>query len=641
MIIVTSTTTETINRHRKLANSIPHPAKCSPGLFRRMPVTSYSWGNMSDENTSQGITTPQESSPSLLKYRCTICDKQYKRREHLGRHISSSHTSERPFQCKTCHGSFQRGDVLKRHLRTCGGVPAKTGARRRACDRCVRQKKACSTDQPCQACFRKGVLCFYSTPNSDEIAPPVDQGASALVPSEQRQGATPSSSSNTPFNLSDQGLGAFSSTPLDSLFRQNISDCSDLPWPGYAQLTSDAQFLDNTTCGSSYSLPFLARFTSNTGLVSSFDCGTQEQREQVASALELESFNILQHTSTILSQPQLKFNSASPLLCDNISDAGNSDTLSHNWLSEPLSLKTHEILLLVEEVVTIKPRNSPVTLEWSSSLKNACLQFFSPTNLRKYLGFYWAIWHPNVNFVHRPTFDTVSAKPALLAAMALMGACVSPDMPDNEDARMWLNCVEEIVFIDDDFNSDLGYPISSNISIHRPKLQALQAAYIVCLYQNWEGTDSSKSRIRRFRFANLVSTARDIGITTATHTNYAIIVRADFAWKEFAAREELIRLFTWIFLLDTAFVIFNNLPPRMVFKEMNINMATPEACFQAETADLCHQKIQLHLPAGSSYWGLSFRHAFEALSQPELSPIMRHSIASLGPLNLFAMASGK
>jgi hypothetical protein len=226
--------------------------------------------------------------------------------------------------------------------------------------------------------------------------------------------------------------------------------------------------------------------------------------------------------------------------------------------------------------------------------------------------------------------------------MALMGACVSPDMPDNEDARMWLNCVEEIVFIDDDFNSDLGYPVSSStISTHRPKLQALQAAYIVCLYQNWEGTDSSKSRIRRFRFANLVSTARDIGITTATHINYAALVRADFQWKEFAAREELIRLFTWIFLLDTAFVIFNNLPPRMVFKEMNINMATPEACFQAETADLCHQKIQSHLPAGSAYWGLSFRHAFEALSQLELSPTMRHSIASLGQLNLFAMASGK
>jgi hypothetical protein len=83
------------------------------------------------------------------------------------------------------------------------------------------------------------------------------------------------------------------------------------------------------------------------------------------------------------------------------------------------------------------------------------------------------------------------------------GACVSPDMPDNEDARMWFNCVEEMVFIDEDFNSDSAPP--PELVAYRRKIQALQAAYMVCLYQNWEGTDASKSRIRRYRFATLVS----------------------------------------------------------------------------------------------------------------------------------------
>lgn len=95
--------------------------------------------------------------------------------------------------------------------------------------------------------------------------------------------------------------------------------------------------------------------------------------------------------------------------------------LSLNWLDDPLSLKTHQILLLVKDVVTIKPRNSAVTLDWSPSLQQACLRFFSPTNLRKFLGLYWAIWHPNVNFVHRPSFDPASTKPAALATMALLG----------------------------------------------------------------------------------------------------------------------------------------------------------------------------------------------------------------------------
>lgn len=78
-------------------------------------------------------------------------------------------------------------------------------------------------------------------------------------------------------------------------------------------------------------------------------------------------------------------------------------------------------------------------------------------------------------------------------------------MPDNEDARMWLNCVEEIVFIDDDFNSDLSNSSAGSLAAHRRKIQILQAAFVVCLFQTWEGTDSSKSRIRRYRFATLVS----------------------------------------------------------------------------------------------------------------------------------------
>lgn len=73
---------------------------------------------------------------------------------------------------------------------------------------------------------------------------------------------------------------------------------------------------------------------------------------------------------------------------------------------------------------------------------------------------------------------------------------------------MWLNCVEEIVFIDDDFNSDLPNSSSGSFAIHHRKIQILQAAFIVCLYQTWEGTDSSKGCIRRYRFATLVSVGK-------------------------------------------------------------------------------------------------------------------------------------
>jgi hypothetical protein len=76
---------------------------------------------------------------------------------------------------------------------------------------------------------------------------------------------------------------------------------------------------------------------------------------------------------------------------------------------------------------------------------------------------------------------------------------------------MWFNCVEEAVFADDDFCKDIDPPAVTDVSapVNTPanqrRLQALQAAYLVCLYQNWEGTDPSKRRIRRHRFSTVVS----------------------------------------------------------------------------------------------------------------------------------------
>lgn len=86
---------------------------------------------------------------------------------------------------------------------------------------------------------------------------------------------------------------------------------------------------------------------------------------------------------------------------------------------------------------------------------------------------------------------------------------MSPKKSDNEDAQMWFNCVEELVFTDEDFNSDLACLVSNGL-LHRNVVQALQAAFMVCLYQNWEGSDASKRRIRRYRFATLVSVSPGI-----------------------------------------------------------------------------------------------------------------------------------
>lgn len=121
---------------------------------------------------------------------------------------------------------------------------------------------------------------------------------------------------------------------------------------------------------------------------------------------------------------------------------------------------------------------------------------------------------------------------------------MSPDEVDRDNAKTWFNCIEELVFTDghllDDsvFTIDCGSDIAGSA---KQKVQALQAAYMVCLFQNWEGSDQSKRRIRRHRYSTVIGVVRDISINKARHRDYAQHGIHCFNWREFVLREELIR----------------------------------------------------------------------------------------------------
>ncbi|KAK4160083.1 hypothetical protein QBC43DRAFT_293281 [Cladorrhinum sp. PSN259] len=677
-------------------------------------------------------------TPGPCLHRCPVCFKTYKRREHLQRH-RSTHTSERPHRCILCNASFQRTDVLKRHLQTCDGVSNASAGRRRACDRCVRQKKACNSAQPCLNCEKRSVECIYSiTPTAAPVAahtitptPAPTNSISSLGPALQSNAPSLSNEpaqddsqslcssavlSTRSSNLDDTASSTttFDDVPyddLDALIQEAVStfpvlngqpqihpaphgwlnlDFSDHhgrpdhshpqhllqshqhPQPyqpqhlqqqhqsyfpphngprsddqDYEREPFQRELSTGATSTSSeyrgYSFGFLYDFTSRTGLVSSFECATLEQRQQIVAEFN-RSYLAQQHPHFLGAGPTLfaPFEEPNPAgLTVGSLPAGQVLSSWNLWLQNPIVIKLQQVVLLIKNVVTVKPANSTITLTWSLALEQRCLQFFTPSRFAKFIELYWAVWHPNVNFLHKPTFDPTTTKSILLAGMALIGACVSPDPVDNEDAKMWFNCVEEMVFTDDDFCRDVEPEITSQISIlaSRRKLQALQAAVVVCLYQNWEGTDAGKRRIRRHRFSTVVSAARDMGIETARHIDYHRQFKHEFNWIEYVVREELIRTFMWIFLIDTAFVIFNNLPHRIVIKEMKMHMASPEACFQAATAEECFEEIHTWMHAGSPFCDLYLRRGIETLCGGPMSSELQYQYSSLGPLNLFAMVS--
>lgn len=329
------------------------------------------------------------------EHRCTVCSKAFKRRVHLKRH-AESHTLGRPHRCQLCHGAFQRADILKRHLRTCSSaVPTK----RRACDECVRQKRACDLRTPCGNCIKKQRPCRY-------LVDPHEESASTSV---QEVGDASSSLEEKPWTST---LGSTHSTDPEDPTWEDISlddlidfsntspfDYTDAHWQELYTIHDELNVIEGSDRRQRPCFDFLDAFTRNPGFLNSFDCGTQRDRQDAAR---------------IDQRPELP--SATPITHSlaSMMDVSPMQPSALLWA-------THQIVLLVKEVVMVKPRNSPVEHSWSSTLETLCAQFFSPQQLQKFLNLYWTIWHPNVNFVHRPTFDPTTCKPILLATMAVIG----------------------------------------------------------------------------------------------------------------------------------------------------------------------------------------------------------------------------
>lgn len=143
--------------------------------------------------------------------------------------------------------------------------------------------------------------------------------------------------------------------------------------------------------------------------------------------------------------------------------------------------------------------------------------------------------------------------------------------------------------------------------------------------------------------------AREIGLSTATHPRTLPAHASDEWWRQFAAEEEMVRTLIYVFLFDAALTIFHNSPPRMVVSELRMDMACPEACFQAESAEECLSELEKW--SGSVFWRerLSVASVVRRMCQPQPQTEAQASetlepapgFSRMGTLNLFTTVQCK
>ncbi|KAL2816070.1 hypothetical protein BDW59DRAFT_177461 [Aspergillus cavernicola] len=557
---------------------------------------------------------------------CPLCPASFHRQEHLDRH-RLSHGGERPFTCTFCARSFKRCDVLQRHWRTCKTrlnagaeiprLPATSRPqKRRACERCARLKKACSLGSPCEACrarkhectYRRSQAALSTTPQPDSVTTATSEfnQPDLLFPDFSLDPINASETLSDPFSLIVDSECALSfpqspPMPLDAFLRiQPSSTCSSFSFGGF-------DFLDS--------------FTTVTGFVSSFECLRVSEVQDLAKVVTEAEFDdsrvsdsheVYLDFLTLYFAPGDQMKSSASESCRNCTD----------WLSDSLVVVTNSLVCGLKKVTEHRGAGSSITLTWSPLIERVCTEFFSPPNIRRYLVYFWSFWYPNCPMIHRPTFDIYNTPHTLLLSMLLIGSSFAPEESVNRNAKLWFHIIISHGNGTEDFYR------------RRNALKALQAAYFMCLLQNWEGDDDSRRRIRRVRFSMVTSIAREVGFAPGSHHQ----LQCENDWARFIAKEEFNRTLAYIFLLDTAFVIFNNTPPKVSISELNIDPLCSEECFQESPAAGCLlPPPQKDIPTPIATYSLTA--LISRICQGELDNAEQQYIAQLGKLNLFILVS--
>ena len=206
----------------------------------------------------------------------------------------------------------------------------------------------------------------------------------------------------------------------------------------------------------------------------------------------------------------------------------------------------------------------------------------TPDRLARFVSMYFQHWHPNAPILHQATVELATIPATLLASVVFLGAMYTIDHLERLVTRRLMDIVELVIFDSEVFCHD--FEVSNSIAGRIPDavddwttLQHLQAGYLMVVLQYWAGSRASKDRAIETRFGEVIKVVRRIKLN---HIRQLPSDRtSEIKWLR---KESGIRTMSMITLLDSAFQLYSNYPPRLELTELNNDLPCKGSLFESE-----------------------------------------------------------
>ena len=196
---------------------------------------------------------------------------------------------------------------------------------------------------------------------------------------------------------------------------------------------------------------------------------------------------------------------------------------------------------------------------------------------------YFENYHRHCPLIHRPTFQPTQCPLALLLSIMALGGMYAPSPDIVHRMRSLLDVIECHIYslpgLRDEFNDSLDLSVASDEFTLWHQFETFQGAYLIIVAQYFSGNLGARRRARRQRFTRVLDIARSFKLPTSQHSPF-LSIPDEQAFTSWIRTETRIRQMNIMMALDAAMAIFNNLPPRVSFSELDLQLPCDPVYFE-------------------------------------------------------------